>query len=82
MKYLILTLQAILFFWFVLVATVAADTGDEEFYSFHGHYIPLPADQDKVCLAKNIYFSYILYILKRLSGFCCFFFTLNPLLQF
>lgn len=57
MKYLILTLQAILFFWFVLVATVAADTGDEEFYSFHGHYIPLPADQDKVCLAKNIYFE-------------------------
>jgi spore germination cell wall hydrolase CwlJ-like protein len=57
MKYLILTLQATLFFWFVLVATVAADTGDEEFYSFHGHYIPLPADQDKVCLAKNIYFE-------------------------
>lgn len=56
-KYLILTLQATLLLWFILVATVAADTGDEEFYSFHGHYIPLPADQDKVCLAKNIYFE-------------------------
>ena len=57
MKYLILTLQATLVLWFILVATVAADSGDEEFYSFHGHYIPLPADKDKVCLAKNIYFE-------------------------
>ena len=56
MKYMqhFLTILALL----GLIASWAmADTGDEDFYSFHGHYIPLPADADKVCLAKNIYFE-------------------------